>query len=244
MEMENEKNFENDEQTEAVNQEIPQEEIEERGLEEPTVAANGSAAAEATTDQSDLGDPTPGATAESTGARATEAETVEVENVGGEPSPSERVVGTAREQAGVAAEALRRGEFMREVAVDPSADNDDRLIAMLSYATQILIPVVMPIIVLLSESSKKRPFQRFHAIQSLALMGIFVLVSLLAFVGTAIVGMIPVIGWLVAAAVACLSPIAVLMAWFALAYYGYQAYQGKKFAIPGLTSFLKDQGWL
>jgi hypothetical protein len=34
------------------------------------------------------------------------------------------------------------------------------------------------------------------------------------------------------------------MAWFALVYYGYQAYQGKRFAIPGLTSFLRDQGWV
>ena len=27
-------------------------------------------------------------------------------------------------------------------------------------------------------------------------------------------------------------------------YYGYQAYKGRRFAIPGLTSFLTDQGWL
>ena len=35
-----------------------------------------------------------------------------------------------------------------------------------------------------------------------------------------------------------------LKLFLALAYYGYQAYQGKRFAIPGLTSFLQDQNWI
>ena len=67
-----------------------------------------------------------------------------------------------------AADAFRRGEIMQNSEIDVLADSDDRLIALLSYATQIVIPVIMPIIVLLSESSKKRPFQRYHAVQSLA----------------------------------------------------------------------------
>ncbi len=169
---------------------------------------------------------------------------VEVENMAEEPTPAERVASAAREQAEAAAEALRRGEFMRDVAVDPNADSDDRLIAMLCYASQILIPGIMPILVLLSESSRNRPFQRYHAVQSLALMAVFVLLALAVSVGTLILSWIPIIGWLVGLAVLCLSPIAVLMAYIALVYYGYQAYQGKRFAIPGLTAFLKDQGWL
>lgn len=169
---------------------------------------------------------------------------VEVENVSEEPTPAERVASAAREQAEEAAEALRRGEFMRDVEIDPNADSDDRLIAMLCYASQILIPGIMPILVLLSESSRDRPFQRYHAVQSLALMVVFVLIALAVSVGTFILSWIPIIGWLVGLAVLCLSPIAVLMAYIALVYYGYQAYQGKRFAIPGLTTFLKDQGWL
>ncbi|RME55718.1 MAG: hypothetical protein D6790_15695 [Caldilineae bacterium] len=162
-----------------------------------------------------------------------------------EPSPAERMASAAREQAGVAANALRRGELMRDASVDPNADADDRLIALLCYVTQMVIPLVMPVLVLISESSKKRPFQRFHAVQSLALMMVFVLVGLLALVGATVVGVIPLVGWLVSVLVVlCLLPLGVLMAYFALAYYGYQAYQGKRFAIPGLTSFLKDQGWL
>jgi uncharacterized membrane protein len=162
----------------------------------------------------------------------------------GEPRPAERTAASARMQANVAADAFRRGEFMRDATIDPAANSDDRLIALLSYATQILIPFVMPALVLFSESSKTRPFQRFHAVQSLALSAVLVLLAVFIGIGTAVVSIVPVIGWLVAAVVACLSPIMVLMAWFALVYYGYQAYQGKRFVIPGLSSFLKDQGWI
>ena len=54
----------------------------------------------------------------------------------------------------------------------------------------------------------------------------------------------PVIGWLIVSVVFCLTLLLVLMAFLALVYYGYQAYQGKRFAIPGLTSFLQDQNWI
>ena len=162
-------------------------------------------------------------------------------------TPAERFVGVAREQATQAADALRKGEFMRDPIVDPDASSDDRLIALLSYITQILIPVVMPVIVLLSESSKQRPFQRYHAVQSLALTIVFMGFGAAVIVGTAFLTVIPFVGWvfsIVSVLLLCLAPIAMLMVWMALGFYGYQAYQGKRFAIPGLTSFLYDQGWL
>jgi uncharacterized membrane protein len=171
-------------------------------------------------------------------------ERVTVENVNEVRTPVERAADIAREQASVAAEALRRGEFMREVAVDNAASADDRLIALLSYASQVIIPLAMPVIVLLSESSKKRPFQRYHAVQSVALTVLFGLIGMLVAVSTAVLQVIPVIGWLIGIVVLCLSPIAWIMGIVAMLYYGYQAYQGKRFAIPGLTSFLRDQGWL
>lgn len=171
-------------------------------------------------------------------------ERVTVENVTEVRTPVERAADIAREQAAVAADALRRGEFMREVAVDNAASADDRLIALLSYASQVIIPLAMPVIVLLSESSKKRPFQRYHAVQSVALTILFGLVGMLVAVSTAILQVIPVIGWLIGIVILCLSPIAWVMGLVAMLYYGYQAYQGKRFAIPGLTSFLRDQGWL
>ncbi len=159
-------------------------------------------------------------------------------------SPVERAAGVAREQAGQAAQALRRGEFMHDAMLDPEANNDDRLIALLCYITQVIVPIIMPVIVLISESSKKRPFQRYHAVQSLALTLVFIAIGVAVGLGTVIVQIIPVIGWVVGLAVLCITPIAYLMGVVALLYYGYQAYQGKRFAIPGLTSFLRDQGWL
>ena len=161
-----------------------------------------------------------------------------------EPSPAEQFTDSARTQAGEAASALRRGEFMHSAAIDIEADGDDRLIALLCYVTQVLIPLVMPVLVLLSASSKKRPFQRFHAVQSLALSLTFILFGLLMGVGSLVFTLVPIIGWLVVSVVFCLSPLLALMGFMALAYYGYQAYQGKRFSIPGLTSFLQDQNWI
>lgn len=171
-------------------------------------------------------------------------ERVTVENLNEGRTPVERAAEMAREQATVAAEALRRGEFMREVAVDNAASADDRLIALLAYASQVIIPLALPVIVLLSESSKKRPFQRYHAVQSLALTILFGLIGALVGVSSAVLSIIPVINILIWIVVACLAPIAWVMAIVAMLYYGYQAYQGKRFAIPGLTSFLRDQSWL
>jgi uncharacterized membrane protein len=174
---------------------------------------------------------------------------VPVDNVGtadsgGDPAPAERWVETAREQATEAAEAFRRGEFMSDQSIDPNANSDDKLIAFLCYITQLFVPVVMPLIVLFSESSKKRPFQRYHAVHSLALTVIIMLVLGVMSIGGGILFVIPIIGWLIGGLLLCLVPIAGLMAIVATLYYGLQAYQGKRFAIPGLTSILQEQGWV
>ena len=150
----------------------------------------------------------------------------------------------AASTAGAAASSFRRGELMDDAAVDPEANSDDRLIALLAYVSQIFIPLIMPLIILISESSKKRPFQRYHAIQSLALSLAFMGVFAAAGVGAAIASVVPFIGWAVGLAAICLTPILYMMGVIAMIYYGYQAYQGKRFAIPGLTTFLKDQGWI
>lgn len=251
--MENEKREQNAGIPSDPAQEVPREELVERGLDTPADEAEvdrfGS-------EESDLGEPAVEVTeevyADADDRFAAEDPVVDVHNLdegmgqepGYGPSPAERMASNARTQAGAAAEALRRGEFMRDVSLDADADSDDRLIGLLCYITQILIPLVMPVLVLLSESSKRRPFQRFHAVQSLAFVAVLTLAAILVAAGTTIVSLIPIIGWLIGLVVLCISPIAVLMAFFALVYYGYQAYQGKRFAIPGLTSFLQDQGWL
>jgi uncharacterized membrane protein len=161
-----------------------------------------------------------------------------------DPTVFERAVDTAREQAGAAADSLRRGELMQDAAIDPAATSDDRLIAFLSYASQVFIPLVMPGIVLISESSKRRPFQRYHAVQSLALSLTFIAIFILASISSVVLQIIPLLGNLLGLAILCLLPIGYLMGIVAMIYYGFQAYKGKRFAIPGLTSFLHDQGWL
>ncbi len=161
-----------------------------------------------------------------------------------ESTPVERMASDAYQHTSEAANAFSRGELLQNSEIDPLADNDDRLIALLSYATQIIIPVIMPAIVLLSESSKKRPFQRYHAVQSLAFAVVFWGLLVLAGIGTAVIQVVPLIGFLIGLMMACIVP----LAWFAqailLLYYGFQAYKGRRFAVPGLTSFLRDQNWL
>jgi uncharacterized membrane protein len=162
----------------------------------------------------------------------------------GDPTLFERAADNAREGATAAADSLRRGEIMQNAAIDPAASSDDRLIAFLSYASQVFIPLLMPIIVLISESSKKRPFQRYHAVQSLALSLTFFALFVASSVSAVVLQIIPVIGTLIGLALFCLMPIAYLMGVVAMIYYGFQAYKGKRFAIPGLTTFLQDQDWL
>lgn len=150
----------------------------------------------------------------------------------------ERAAEATKTQASEAAEAWRRGEFMQEAT-------DDRLISLLCYVFQIPAPMIMPAIVLISKSSQRRPFQRYHAIQSLALTLVFMGVGLFTLMMTSSIvslflGPLSILVWI---AFACTVPIASLMYIVAHLYYGYQAYQGKRFAIPGITSFVRDQGW-
>jgi uncharacterized membrane protein len=161
-----------------------------------------------------------------------------------EPTAAEKIAGGAYQHSAEAADALRRGELVQASSIDPDASSDDRLIALLSYVTQIIIPVIMPVIVLLSESSNKRPFQRYHAVQSLAFAVVFWSLMVMVGVGTAVLQIIPLVGVLVGIMTFCLTPIAWFASTLLLLYYGLQAYKGRRFAIPGLSSFLQDQGWL
>lgn len=99
--------------------------------------------------------------------------------------------------------------------------DDDKLWALLSY---IFAPLV-PIIVLLMEDKKARPFLKYHAVQSLALGVLnFILGTVLSF--TVVLACVPI------------------LVWFAMIYWGTQAYKGEYVEIPGLTNFMKGQGWL
>ncbi|MFZ2486631.1 MAG: DUF4870 domain-containing protein [Anaerolineae bacterium] len=131
-------------------------------------------------------------------------------------------------------------EYLAEESTfDPEATNDDRMLAGLSYASQLIFPLgfILPALLLLSESSKKRAFVRYHAIQSLG-VGTIVwglgLLYMLAF---------STVGWLVALCLCFLLPVGVAL-WLLPLYYAMLAYNGKRFRIRGLTQFLEDQKWL
>lgn len=129
--------------------------------------------------------------------------------------------------------------------VEPGFSGDDQLLALLCYWTQVVMPFVLPVIVLLSESGKRRPFQRYHAIQSLSIMGAIMAsaVAIIAGIGLTF-QMFPPLGALFLVISFCLVPIAYPMVAIALIIYGWHAYKGKRFTIPVLTSILRHQGWL
>jgi uncharacterized membrane protein len=98
--------------------------------------------------------------------------------------------------------------------------SDDKLWVLLTY---VLTPIV-PVIVLLMEEKKKRPFIRAHNAQALVLGIINLLVGVL-------------LGWTVI--LACLP----LIIWIYCIYLGIQGYGGKYNDIPVITNFVKGQGW-
>lgn len=99
-------------------------------------------------------------------------------------------------------------------------NDQDKLMAALSY------PIgIVAIVILLVEDMKKRPFQKYHAVQALAVNIVLIVLSI-------------VLGWTVI--LACVP----LLLWLVTLYWAYKAYQGEYFEIPGLTNFLRGQGWL
>ncbi len=100
------------------------------------------------------------------------------------------------------------------------ATSDDKLWALLAY---ILTPIV-PVIILLMEDKKNRPFIKAHNIQAL-IVGIINVVIGVALSWTLILACVP------------------LLIWFACIYWGIQAYGGKYVNIPVITNWVKNQGW-
>ena len=100
--------------------------------------------------------------------------------------------------------------------------SDDKLWALLAY---VLTPIV-PIIVLLMEDKKNRPFIRAHNAQALA----WGLINLVA--GTILTTVL----------FFCFGAPSLII-WLVGCYWGYQGYQGKLVKIPVITDFVKNQGW-
>ena len=100
-----------------------------------------------------------------------------------------------------------------------SISSDDKLWAALSYVFSPLIPIIL----LLMEDKKKQPYIKFHAVQSLAVGIVFIIV-------------VPI---LAALTLGCGAII-----WFIMFYWAYKAYQGEWLTIPLVTDFCRGQNWL
>lgn len=102
----------------------------------------------------------------------------------------------------------------------PEATDDDRMWVLLSFLFTPIIPVLM----LVLDEKKSRPFIKYHAIPTLILGIVEVIVVF-------ILSLIPVIR--------CLTPII----WIINLIYGLKAYKGVLTDIPVVTAFSKGQGW-
>ena len=112
-------------------------------------------------------------------------------------------------------------EMDPQVTVQAEITDDDKLWALLSW---IFAPLV-PIIVLLLDDKKARPFIKYNAVQALVLSVVgYVVSSVLSFI---------IIG--------CFIGIAVLVY---VIYLAIQSYQGNWVTIPVITDFCKNQGWI
>lgn len=98
--------------------------------------------------------------------------------------------------------------------------SDDKLWSALGYP----IPII-PIIMLLMEDKKSRPFIKYHAVQSLAL-NVVLWVVIVALSATVIL--------------ACFAWIL----WFITFWPAIKAYQGEYMKLPVITDFIKNQGWV
>lgn len=110
--------------------------------------------------------------------------------------------------------------------------SEDKLWAGLAYWTQILLPAVFPIILLISAYTNKNQFVRYHAIHALALLVLSIIyqaiVIISIFIMSSVLPFALCLYWLLL----FLVPAAVLV------YYGIHAYKGETRSVPWLTGFL------
>ena len=109
-------------------------------------------------------------------------------------------------------------EQMPNPQASPDITSDDKLWAALAY---VFSPIV-PIILMLMEDKKNRPFIKAHNAQALVLGVIMIVVVPILATFTCGIGAI---------------------VWLIMLYWAYKAYQGQNVAIPVVTDFCKKQGW-
>ena len=115
--------------------------------------------------------------------------------------------------------------------------DNERLLGGLSYLSQVIVPAVLPVVLMLTDETQRSDYVRYHAVHGLAL-----------FVASEIYSLAVVIVFVVTGAIApvltCLTWLLFLAPFVAMVYYGVQAFQGQRTEIPYLTRFLRDSHWL
>lgn len=98
--------------------------------------------------------------------------------------------------------------------------SDDRLWALLAY---ILTPII-PIVILLMEDKKDRPFIKAHNMQALVLGVVALVINI-------------VLSFIIIGICTSLATLVIVI------YYGVKAYKGEYFEIPLITNFINKKGW-
>jgi uncharacterized membrane protein len=111
--------------------------------------------------------------------------------------------------------------------------------AALAWISMVVIQLpLVSIVLLLAESNKNRPFQRYHATTSILLWLGAVVYEILAIFAYTVLGLVTLgCGFL------CLWPILLVPHALAL-WYGIQAYQGRYSDVPGASQFARTQRWV
>jgi uncharacterized membrane protein len=113
--------------------------------------------------------------------------------------------------------------------------DNDKLIAALSY------PIWFIALVPLLTEGKNRPFQKYHAVQSLVFnIALWIIIGLLVCILSVVMGTVTFF----LAGLGAICGFCPLLLWLITFYYAYQAYQGQYFEIPVVTNFIVGQGWI
>jgi uncharacterized membrane protein len=88
-----------------------------------------------------------------------------------------------------------------------------------------IIPI-LAIVILFVEDMKNRPYQKYHAVNSLAFsVAFFVILAILSVVTFGFGGCLGIL-------------------WLIVIYWAIKAYQGELVEVPVITNFCKKQGWI
>lgn len=125
----------------------------------------------------------------------------------------------------------------RVVASDVS--DEDRLMGALAWVGLAILQIpLVSLALLIAEGNKRRPFQRFHAINSIVFWVVgfaYEIVALIVYLLLTFIsfGCLGIFLWVI-----------FFLPHLAALYYAYQAYQGKRPDIPFISQFARSQGWV